>query len=293
MELSSSIHEDSRYISRSDDTKYNRGRDQSEIFATEGPEFVQDQRQDVMQPPEGRHGTWTGTFANTMHNMFCQAPCFVNTSNSMDGGSCPNNARMEAPASPVKDSDMAMCGSSFHGSPSPPVRFPSIHLEADDWDSGEDDSAFFHTASGGVPMVGGRVGTPLHSQQTMYRSPSNLSEAFSKGRSSNQNNYNGSAPQASTFATSFTNRLASFSLYRSPAWSDDADDEESDVVSIAGDDDWQDIGPSYNAPRPFSGTYQTYRGYDDTKTVIDVTQMEDMFDDFNVSGPSSGYGTGR
>lgn len=284
MELSS-IHEDNRYISRSEH-KHKRNTSYRDSSGLRGADVVEDQREDVTQDPE--RPTWTGNIANTVHTMFCQAPCFVNTSNSMDG-SYPPNSRMEAPTSPIKSPDdmMALSGSSLHAPPSPPIQFPSIHLEADNWDCAED-SAYFHSSRAGVPLVEGRLGTPVHTHQSIYRSPSNLSEAFSKvthSRSSNRTISNSGASQASTIASRTTNKVG---LYRSPAWiDDDDDDEDSDIVSIADDEDdcWQDGGANYGN--------QNLQDFDETKTVIDVTHIEDLFNDFNVSDAAPLYGSDR
>ena len=251
--------------------------------------MMEDQREDMMGAPETRWNDFTSTVQNIGDFIFewkdnhCQGPCFVNTSNSID------NTRMGAPTSPLRETPVA--ASSYPArdrspAPSAPIRFPSVHLDMDDWDDADDtevnDSAYFFEARNGGAMMPSSNGSPpptmqiLRQQQSIYRTPSSATSPLASPMAGCF------APQTMTTAATAGQYppipSAGAGLYRSPAWAaiadDDTDDDTDEVLSIddSCDGDWHGISPQYS---PVASSQQ----------LTDISNVEKLFNgDFSLSG---------
>jgi hypothetical protein len=242
-----------------------------------------DQRQEVtcrVQPERERlqRPRWNdlATTAVSSLSEFICAPCFVNTSTSMDHESpaylttttLPTNNRGMGDGATSGNNDMLV--SSIHSTSVPLISFPSVHLDSSVWidPEDEDDSAYFQTPSSRFSMnflQGLSSSPPQKPQPSIYRTPSALAAANSLRSPASM-----SAGQWPAVPSDNP-----FGLHRSPAWSDDHNDDEDDILSLADDDgdDWETLVPVHNPD---------YR-HIQTDSVIDVTGMEDMFNDFEVS----------
>jgi hypothetical protein len=251
------------------------------------------QRQDVtcrVQPehepsPRPRWNDLATTAARSLSEFIC-APCFVNTSASVDHEGPAHLATTTLPNHSTGVGDRATDGgddmlvSSIHSASVPVISFPSLHLDSSIWvdPENEDDSAYFQTPNSNSPMIffkGLPPRPPQGQQQSIYRTPSALDPTDSRRNATSTSTRQWPAVTSGT----------PFGLHRSPAWSDGHDDEE-DIVSLADDggDDWETLVPVHNPD------YRQSRIQADT--VIDVTGLEDIFNDFDVSVDANQYGNG-
>jgi len=250
-----------------------------------GSAMMEDQRQDF-SVPENRWNNFSSTVQNIgefifeMKDSYCHGPCFVASTGSSNSH---DSDRMEAPvvSSSLNESPSPYLNT-LHISKNSHMRFPSVHLDMDDWDSRNgndediDDSAyFFQTRNGGnTPLTSSHtpaLNDVFRQQQPIYRpKPGAFGSGFVQQNSA-------------TFATTASqyppipSSSAGAGLYRSPAIGDS--DSESNTDDNAGIDILEDVN-FLNA----SGNYDNLDHYKNTNSnqvqtpIIDMANVEDLFE---------------
>ncbi|CAB9498653.1 expressed unknown protein [Seminavis robusta] len=236
--------------------------------------YVADERQDSSGRTHAQEPRWND-FAMTVHDLLCTAPCFVGSihgegdavSTASGTFTLPVDNTTSGRVGAQDSDDEDMLASSIHESSSYSGH-PVDWGDDDDHDDADDEGDYHGTRMNN--LAGRRYLAPPKQQESIYRTPSQLSAAPSFA--SHASRFTQRAPSASTSHCSST--VSQFGLHRSPAWSHDLDTE--DEVSLADDEDWEAFVPVHNTD------YRRIETSNGSKSVIDVTYMEDMFNGFSM-----------